>query len=204
MAFHSSGWGWSIKRPAWDRRSLLTGSSRGGPSRRDIYLGTILCPATAGQWEVVEPGPGKLSPGLPGAERSGKIHTDKASATSAPSCLVCFFRRVGNVSENLSGQWDVSQDTNRSTRASISAPPPRGGASIPRASAPVSTGFLLLYCGSPGCKLLEETTTFLGSTGGFGMPVAKWTWPQTPLVIYVGDHQCVVWVDKHMVAPEIC
>ncbi len=25
-----------------------------------------------------------------------------------------------------------------------------------------------------------------------------------PLVIYVGDHQCVVWVDEHMVAPEIC
>ncbi len=24
------------------------------------------------------------------------------------------------------------------------------------------------------------------------------------MVIYVGDHWCVVWVDEHMVAPEIC
>ncbi len=55
----------------------------------------------------------------------------------------------------------------------ITAPPPRGGDSIPRASAPVSTGSLLLYCGSLGCKLLEETTTSLGTTGGFGTPVCK-------------------------------
>ncbi len=40
-SFHSSGWGWNIKPPAWDRTIL--------------YLGTLLCPATAGQWEVVEP-----------------------------------------------------------------------------------------------------------------------------------------------------
>ncbi len=62
---------------------------------------------------------------------------------------------------------------------------------------------LLLCCGPPGCKLLAETTTSLGITGGFGTPVCKWTWPQTTLVIYVGDHLCAVWVDEHMVAPEI-
>ncbi len=28
-SFHRSGWGWNIEHPAWDRRSLLTGSSRG-------------------------------------------------------------------------------------------------------------------------------------------------------------------------------
>ncbi len=54
------------KGPSW----------RGAPeeARQEgiLNLGTILCPATAGQWEVVEPGPSKLSPGLPGAERSGK------------------------------------------------------------------------------------------------------------------------------------
>ncbi len=84
-----------------------------------------------------------------------------------------FFRGAGCVSENQSGQWDVSRDADRSTRASISAPPPQGGASISRASAPVSTGCLLLDCGPPGCKLLEETTTSIGTTGGFGMPVCK-------------------------------
>ncbi len=34
---------------------------------------------------VVEPSLGELSPGLPGAVRSGEMHKDKASATSAPS-----------------------------------------------------------------------------------------------------------------------
>ncbi len=38
---------------------------------------------------------------------------------------------------------------------------------------PVSTESLLLFCGPPGCKLLEETTTSLGTTGGFGTPVCK-------------------------------
>ncbi len=47
------------------------------------------------------------------------------------------------------------------------------GASIPRASAPVSTGCLLLHCGPPGCKLLEETATSLGTTGEFCAPVCK-------------------------------
>ncbi len=41
------------------------------------------------------------------------------------------FRGAGCVSENQSGKWDVSRGANRSTRASISAPPPQGGASIP-------------------------------------------------------------------------
>ncbi len=31
------------------------------------------------------------------------------------------------------------------------------------------------YCGPPGCKLLAETTTSLGITGGFDTPVCKWT-----------------------------
>ncbi len=37
----------------------------------------------------------------------------------------------------------------------------------------VSTGCLLLHCGPPGCKLLEETATSLGTTGEFGTPVCK-------------------------------
>ncbi len=113
-------------------------SWRGAPeeARREgiLNLGTILCPATVGQWEVVEPGPGKLSPGLPGAERSGETHTDKASATSAPS---------GPVREELDawGRIRVDSETSLETQTdplvpgrtpSISASPPRGGASIPQ------------------------------------------------------------------------
>ncbi len=49
-----------------------------------LYLGTILCPATAGNESSRTRS--NLSPGIPGAaERLGKMHTDEASATSAPS-----------------------------------------------------------------------------------------------------------------------
>ncbi len=67
-SFYCSGLGWNIEPPAWAPEE----------ARPDeiLYLGSILCPAAMGQWEVVEPGPGKLSPGLPGAERSGEMHTD--------------------------------------------------------------------------------------------------------------------------------
>ncbi len=47
-SFHSSGWGWNIEPPAWNRRSLLTGSSRGGPSRRDIISGNHTLPGHRG------------------------------------------------------------------------------------------------------------------------------------------------------------
>ncbi len=73
-------------------------------------------------------------------------------------------------------EWTVRRLSRRKQTGQtpfISAPPLRGGASIPRASAPVSTGCLLLYCGPQGCKLLAETTTSLGTTGGFGTPVCK-------------------------------
>ncbi len=47
-SFHSSGWGWNLEPPAWDRRSLLMGSSRGGPSRRDIISGNHTLPGHRG------------------------------------------------------------------------------------------------------------------------------------------------------------
>ncbi len=37
-SFQSSGCGWNIEPPAWDRRSLLTGSSRGGTFNRPLLL----------------------------------------------------------------------------------------------------------------------------------------------------------------------
>ncbi len=129
---HSSGWGWNLESPAWDRRSLLTGSSRGGPSRRDFISGNHTLPGHRRQWKVVEPGPGELSTGLPGAKRSGEMHTDKASATSAPS---------RPVQEELDtwGRTRVGSETSLKTQTdpivpgrtpSISTPPLRGGASI--------------------------------------------------------------------------
>ncbi len=73
-------------------------SWRGAPeeARREgiLYMGTILCPATAGQWEVVEPGHGELSTGLPGVEQSGEMHTDEASGwiLHSPSLSPCLDR----------------------------------------------------------------------------------------------------------------
>ncbi len=80
--------------------------------------------------------------------------------------------------ENQSGQWDISQDANRSICACpnslhISSTTSLHISSIPRALGPVSTGCLLLYCGPPESKLLEETTTSLGTTGGFSTPVCR-------------------------------
>ncbi len=40
--------GWNIEPPAWDRRSLLTGSSRGGPSRRYSISGNHTLPSHRG------------------------------------------------------------------------------------------------------------------------------------------------------------
>ncbi len=120
--------------PAWDRRSLLPGSSGGGPSRRDIISGSHTLPGHRGAKKVVEPGPGELSPGLPGAERLREMHTDEASATSAPS---------HPVQEELDAWGRIRFDSETSLKKqtdplvpgrtpSVSTPPPRGGASIPR------------------------------------------------------------------------
>ncbi len=186
-SFHSSGWGWNIKPPAWDRRSLLTGSSREGPSRRDIisgnhtlhgHRGAMRSSRTRSRWTLSR------------TPRSRAIRVKAYRRSLGHVCTIgSSLGGAGCVRENQSGQWDVSRDA-LCLAPSKSAPPPRSGASIPRASAPVSTGCLLLYCGPPGCKLLEETTTSLGITGGFGMPVCKVDVTANPLVIYVGDPKC--------------
>ncbi len=136
-SFHSSGWGWTLEPPTRDKRSLLTGSSEGGPSRRDIISGNHTLPGHHWAKKVLEPGPGELSPGHPGAEQSREMHTDEASAMSAPS---------RPVQEELDawGRTRVHSETSLKTQTdplvpcwtpSISTPPPLGGASIPRASA---------------------------------------------------------------------
>ncbi len=142
----------------------------------------------------------------PGSRAIGEMHVDEASATSAP---------LRPVQEELDawGKTRVDSETSLKMQTDplvpgrtpfISTPPPRGGASIPPGLSPCLDRMSAPILWTPGCKLLAETTTSLGITGGFGTPVCKWTWPQTPLVIYVGDHRCVVLLDEHMVAPEIC
>ncbi len=183
-------------------------SWRGAPeeARREgmLNLWTILCPATAGQWEVVEPGPGELSPGLPGAERSGEKHTDEASAISAPSRPVR--EELECLRENQRGQWDVSRDANRSTCAWNELPPYHlhhlwVEPSFPGQSRQDVCSYIF---GPRDASFSKRQQLPLGPQEDLVHLFLKWTWPQTPLVIYVGDHRCAVWVDKHMVAPEIC
>ncbi len=129
--FHSSGWGWNIEPLAWARRSLMTGSSRGGPSRRDIISGnhTLL--------------------GHRGAMRSSRTRFRRTLSRTSGS------REIGGNAYRQSLELDawartrVNSEMSLKTQTdplvpgrspSISAPPPRGGASIPRALAPVSTG----------------------------------------------------------------
>ncbi len=79
-----------------------------------LCLGTIFCPATMGQWEVVESGSGELSPWLPGAERGGNAYRRSlghiCTIASNPGGAGC-------MRENQSGLWDVSRDAIRSTCA---------------------------------------------------------------------------------------
>ncbi len=103
-------------------------------------------------------------------------------------------RGAGCVRENQSGQWDVSRDANRSTRASISALPPRVESTFPRPQ-PLSRQDVCSYIVGPrdvSCSKRQQLP--LGPQEDLARQFAKLTWPQTPLVIYVGDHRCVVWV----------
>ncbi len=151
-SFHSSGWGWNLETPAWDRRSLLT--RVGNRNSIPIPESDTCC-----QIKI-------LIPPIDSYVLFFPLHL---WGQMWPSDLQFFLtRNAFNKMRNRCIFW-----------------------------------CLLLCCGPPGCKLLAETTTSLGITGGFGTPVCKRTWPQTTLVIYVGDHLYVVWVDEHMVAPEI-
>ncbi len=102
-------------------------------------------PASMGLLTIDEPRPGELSPELPGAEQSGGRHTDEASAMfvpwhPAPVELNESERTRGGIVKSLETQTS-RPGLNRTS--SKSAPLPRCGASIPRASAPVLTGCLL-------------------------------------------------------------
>ncbi len=156
-SFHSSGWGWNIKPPAWDRRSLLIGSSVGGPSKRDIISGNHTLP---GHREVMRSSRTRSRRTLSRTPGSRAIEGNAYRRSLGHVCTITSSPRVaGCVRENQMDSetsLEMQTDTLVPGRTSfISAPPHRGGASIPRASAPVSTGCLLLCCGPPGCKLLK-------------------------------------------------
>ncbi len=114
-SFHSSGWGGNIEPPAWDRRSLLTGSSKGGPSRRDIISGNHILPGHRGVMRSSRTRSQQTLSRTPGGRAIG------GNAYRWSLGHVCTIasgpRGAGCVSENQSGQWDVSRDANRSTCA---------------------------------------------------------------------------------------
>ncbi len=116
------------------------------------------------------PRPGALSPELPGAEQSGERRTDEASATFALCKLDAWGRTRVDSARSLESQTSPLEP---SRTPSKSAPPPQGGASIPRASAPASTGCLLPDWDAQGCELLSARGVSLGPTQGSGAPACK-------------------------------
>ncbi len=114
-SFHSSGWGWNLEPPAWDRRSLLTGSSRGGPSRRDIISENHTLPGHRGAMKSSRTRSRRTLSRTP---RSRAIEGNAYRWSLGHICTIASSPRgAGCVRENQSGQWDVSQDANRSTFA---------------------------------------------------------------------------------------
>ncbi len=206
-SLHSSGWGWNIEPPAWDRRSLLKGSSRGGPLRRDNISGNHTLASHRGAMRSSKTRSRRTISRTPGSRVIGgnayrRSHAHVCTITSSPIGAGCMW-------EKRSGQWDVSRDTNRSTCAwpnSLHISSTTSGWSLhspglspclDRMSAPI-----LWTPWDVSCSKRQQLP--LGPQEDLACQFATWTWPQTPLVIYVEDHWCVVWLDEHKVAPAIC
>ncbi len=97
-SFHSSGWGWNLEPPGWERRSLLTGSSRGPRAMKSSRTRSR---------QTLSRAPG-----------SRVIRGNAYRRTLGHICTIASSPRgAGCVRENQSGQWDVSLDANRSTCA---------------------------------------------------------------------------------------
>ncbi len=114
-SFHSSSWGWNIEPPAWDRMSLLTGSSRVGPSRRDIISGNHTLPGHCRAMRSSRTRSRRTLSRTPGRRA---IWGNAYRRSLGHVCTIASSPRgAGCVWENKSGQWDVSHDANRSTCA---------------------------------------------------------------------------------------
>ncbi len=158
------------------------GSSRGGPSRRDVKSVN------------------HTLPGHRGAMRSSRTQSRRTLSRTPGSRAIggkAYRRSLGHICTIMSsprGPGMLEGESERTVRRlsrrkqihlclertpSISSPPPRGGAFIPRASAPVSTGCSPIFL-VPGTTRQQETTTSLGTTGGFGTPVFKVDVTATP------------------------
>ncbi len=173
-SFHSSGWGWNIEPPAWDRRSLLKGSSRGGPLRRDIISGNHTLASHRGAMRSSKTRSRRTISRTPGSRAIGgnayrRSHAHVCTITSSPIWM--------HVGETV---WTVRCLSRRKQihlcLAELSSyqlhhlwvEPPFPGLQ------PLSWQDVCSYIVDPlGCKLLEETATTLGTTGGFGMPVCN-------------------------------
>ncbi len=113
---------------------------------------------------------GALSLELPGA--IGERCTDEASAKSVPWHPAPVELDESERTRGDSAMSDVSQTNlpEPGQKLSISSSPPRGEASIPRASAPASTGCLLPYWDAQEYELLSSRVTCPGTTQGSGVP----------------------------------
>ncbi len=129
-----------VKTPACERRSLLTGISHGEPSRREIRSENRTRPGQNGATRSRLTSSRRTLARTPGSRAIGEPHTDEASATSVPRHPVPV-----EPDELESTRGDIALSTYLSSEEvhlslaitlSRSASPPRGEASIPRASAP--------------------------------------------------------------------
>ncbi len=179
-SFHSSGWGWNIEPPAWDRRSLLTGGSRGGPSRRDITSGNHTLPSHRG------------------AMRSSRTQYRRTLSRTPGSRVIggnSYRRSLGHVCTIASSPGGLREGESERTVRRLSqhkqihlclaelppyqlhhlgVEPPFPGPQ------PLSQQDVCTYIVVPlGCKLLEETTLPLGPQEDLARQFAKWTWLQT-------------------------
>ncbi len=174
-SFHSSGWGWNIEPPAWDRRSLLTGSSRGGPSRRENRFGNHTLPGHRGAIRSSGTRSRRTLSSTPGSRAIGgkcvkmkprphlchRIQSERSwMREGEPEWAVRRLSRCKQIHLCLADSFHIS-----STTSGWSLQSPGLSPCLDRMSAP------MLW--APGCKLLAETTTSFRTTGGFGTPVCK-------------------------------
>ncbi len=121
------------------------------------------------------------------------MHTDEASARSAPSRPV---REELDAWARNRVDSETSLETEIYTLVpgrtlSISAPPPRVEPPFPGPQ-PLSQQDVCSYIVGPrDISCLKRQQLPLGQQEDLGRQFANWMWPQTPLLIYVGDHRCV-------------
>ncbi len=171
-SFHNSGRGWRIIPSTYERRSLLTGISHGESSRKEIRSENHTRPGqnratsnsrTPSQRTLSRTSGSRAIGGKAYRRSLGHVCTIASSPSGA-----------GWVRENQRGQCDVWRVANRSTcswpKTLQTCFTTSGEASIPQASAPASTGCLLLYWDAQEYRLRSARGTCPGTIQGSGAP----------------------------------